>query len=63
MLEYAYTSISFETLNLQPNPRVWEFLTSSSEENSSFPDRELENSASLESRVCEDLVYREGGVF
>ena len=38
-------------------PRVWEFLTASLEEKSSFQNREFENFASLESRICEDLMY------
>ena len=39
------------------NSRIWEFLTASLEEKSSFQNREFENFASLESRICEDLVY------
>ena len=39
------------------NLRIWEFLTASLEERSSFQNREFENFASLESRICEDLVY------
>ena len=38
-------------------PRIWEFLTASLEGKSSFQNRDFENFASLESRICEDLVY------
>ena len=42
-----------------PNPRVWEFLTASLEEKNSKRNRELENFANLEPRVCEDLVQQD----
>ena len=37
--------------------RVWEILTASLEEKGSYQNREFKNFASLESRICEDLVY------
>ena len=39
------------------NSRIWEFLTASLEEKSSFQNRKFENFASLESGIYEDLVY------
>ena len=38
-------------------PRIWEFLTASLEEKSSFQNSEVKNFASLESRFFDNLVY------